>query len=83
MYIFLPLLAYFIQFYTIRSHGVPFKSALPFQSCRLCYTCLQQEEREFLKTAYYEHHHKGAFRRVYPPPMVILCDDLVIFNLHL
>lgn len=37
--------------------------------CRLCYPCLREREREFIKAAYIEHIHKGNFRRVYPPAM--------------
>jgi len=37
--------------------------------CRLCYPCLRENEREFIKAAYLEHIHRGNFRRVYPPAM--------------
>ena len=40
------------------------------KGCELCNPCLENNEREFLKMAYMEHVHRGAYRRVYPPPMV-------------
>lgn len=39
------------------------------EKCRLCYPCLRETEREFIKAAYLEHKHRGEFRRVYPPPL--------------
>lgn len=39
------------------------------EKCRLCYPCLRENEREFIKAAYLEHNHRGGYRRIYPPPM--------------
>ncbi|CAB3981470.1 tubulin polyglutamylase TTLL6-like isoform X1 [Paramuricea clavata] len=39
------------------------------EECELCNSCLEKDEREFLKMAYLEHLHRRTYRRVYPPPM--------------
>ncbi|RMX60861.1 probable tubulin polyglutamylase ttll-15 [Pocillopora verrucosa] len=39
------------------------------EHCRLCFPCLRENERDFIKAAYLEHTHRGGFRRVYPPVM--------------
>ncbi|KAJ7384746.1 Tubulin-tyrosine ligase [Desmophyllum pertusum] len=39
------------------------------ENCRLCYSCLRENERDFIKAAYLEHTQRGGFRRVYPPVM--------------
>lgn len=40
------------------------------QACQVCYSCLTEEQRSFIKMAYYEHVNRGGFRRIYPPPVV-------------
>lgn len=52
------------------------RSLLP-QKCRLCYPCLRENEREFIKAAYLEHNHRGGYRRIYPPPMVRIVTSAV------
>ncbi|KAK2553783.1 putative tubulin polyglutamylase ttll-15 [Acropora cervicornis] len=39
------------------------------EKCRLCFPCLREPERQFIKAAYLEHKHRGEFRRVYPPSL--------------
>lgn len=39
------------------------------ENCRLCFPCLRENERDFIKASYLEHTHRGGFRRIYPPVM--------------
>ena len=50
--------------------------------CQLCYSCLKEDQREFIKAAFLEHSRRGAYRRVYPPPMVSVILSRVIFPVH-
>lgn len=38
--------------------------------CQLCFNCLGDDEKSYIKTAYLEQLNIGEFKRVLPPPSV-------------
>lgn len=48
----------------------PCSDSCDLDMCKMCWECLNLDEKYELQVAYREHRNRGAMRRVIPAPLV-------------